>query len=324
MNNYHLIEEIGKGKHSIVYKGRKRHTIRYVVVKSIEKHRRDKVMTEVGVLSQLDHVNVVSFVSWYETRNHLWIIYEYCAGGDLLRLLKQDVRLPEDQVRQFGSDICSGLLHVHAHGIIYCDLKPANLLMDENGTLKLSDFGHSQRLVDIEQTMLDQQAFARRGTPHYMAPELLHDGGMHSFASDIWALGCVLFEMIVGRPPFQSSSLQELQHAVTYDAVSLRGVGSREMQDLLIALFRKNPLDRAEWSALRDHPFWQGLAPGDDSEVDSLPWQPHWEHLRDFWARICYIGSPTRSAQGNEVKTVKGYSRSSDLIRNTPAGGGYH
>jgi len=323
MNNYHLIEEIGKGKYSTVYKGRKRHTIRYVVVKSIEKHRREKVMTEVGILSQLDHTNVVSFVSWYETRNHLWIIYEYCAGGDLLKLLKQDVRLPEEQVRHFGNDICAGLLHVHAHSIVYCDLKPANLLLNEDGILKLSDFGHSQRLVDMEQAVLDQVPLARRGTPHYMAPELLHDGGMHSFPSDFWALGCVLYEMLVGRPPFQSSSLQELQRAVTYDVASLRGVGSPELQGLLTALLCKSPLLRADWAALRSDAFWHGQAPGDDSEAELLPWQPHLGQLGEIWARIHPVGSPSGSAPGIEVKCVRDHARSPGSIRNNLAAGGY-
>lgn len=320
MNNYHLIEEIGKGKYSTVYKGRKKHTIHYVVVKSIEKHRREKVMTEVGILSQLDHTNVVSFVSWYETRNHLWIIYEYCAGGNLLNLLQQDVRLPEEQVRRFGSDVCAGLLHVHKHSVIYCDLKPANLLLNEDGTIKLSDFGHSQRLVDIEQSVLDQVPLARRGTPHYMAPELLHDGGMHSFASDIWALGCVLYEMLVGRPPFQSTSLQELQHVVTNDTAPLRGVGSTELQGLLMALLHKNPLGRADWITLRSSAFWYGEAPGDETEAESLPWQPHLEHLRDVWARIELVRSPSRSVPGIEVKGARERAYSSGYNRTSPDG----
>eukprot|EP00448_Togula_jolla_P038123 CAMPEP_0170644880 /NCGR_PEP_ID=MMETSP0224-20130122/42736_1 /TAXON_ID=285029 /ORGANISM="Togula jolla, Strain CCCM 725" /LENGTH=125 /DNA_ID=CAMNT_0010975967 /DNA_START=101 /DNA_END=474 /DNA_ORIENTATION=- len=125
MNNYHLYEEIGHGKFSVVYKGRKRYSIRYVAVRSIEKSRRSKMMAEVGVLSQLQHPNIVGFVNWYETRNHLWIIFEYCAGGDVLHMLKQDGRLPEEQVRIFGRDIAAGLLHLHSRGIIYSDLKPA-------------------------------------------------------------------------------------------------------------------------------------------------------------------------------------------------------
>lgn len=71
-------------------------------------------MTEVELLSGLRHPNVIEYLNCYETRNHLWVIFEYCAGGDLLRLLKQDSRLPEDRVRIFGRQICAGLLHIHS------------------------------------------------------------------------------------------------------------------------------------------------------------------------------------------------------------------
>jgi len=283
MNNYHLYEEIGHGKFSTVYKGRKRHTIRYVAVKSIEKSRREKVMKEVDIMSQLHHPNIVGFINWYETRNHLWILFEYCPGGDLLRLLKQDLRLPEEQVRLFARDVCAGLLYVHAHGVIYSDLKPANMIFNEDGVLKLCDFGHSQRLREIELALEEEKTLPRRGTPHYMAPELFHEGGIHSFASDIWALGCVMYEMLVGRPPFHSSCFTQLQDMILHDPTPLAGSGSPELQALLAIVLRKGPLDRGDWMAVRGNGFWQGRAPGDDGDFAALPAQPHLEQLQRAW-----------------------------------------
>lgn len=290
MNNYHLYEEIGQGKFSKVYKGRKRYTIRYVAIKSVEKSRREKVMVEVRTLMQLKHVNIVTFVNWYETRNHLWIIFEYCAGGDLARLLKQDGRLPEDEVRKFGSDICAGLLHTHSRGIICADLKPGNILFNERGQLKLADFGHAQRLEDLQRLLADRQPLPRRGTPSYMAPELLHDGGMHSFASDFWALGCVIYELCAGRPPFHLSSFSQLQQVVMWDPMPLISDMSADMQGFLASLLRKSPLDRMGWPVLRAHSFWQGRAPGDDQDIEALPVQPHLEELQQVWRRLCGSG----------------------------------
>ena len=83
MNNFHIYEEVGKGKYSVVYKGRKKKSIDYVAVKSIEKNRRKKVLNEVRMFHTLKNRHVLKFYNWYETRNHLWIIFEYCAGGDL-------------------------------------------------------------------------------------------------------------------------------------------------------------------------------------------------------------------------------------------------
>lgn len=83
MNNYHIYEEVGRGKYSVVYKGRRKKTVEYVAVKSVEKSRRKKVLNEVKFLQNIMHRNLVRFHNWYETRNHLWIIFEYCSGSDL-------------------------------------------------------------------------------------------------------------------------------------------------------------------------------------------------------------------------------------------------
>ena len=95
MNNFHIYEEVGRGKYSVVYKvsdrpyfitkfqGRKKKSIDYVAVKSIEKNRRKKVLNEVRIFHSLKNRHILKFYNWYETRNHLWIIFEYCAGGDL-------------------------------------------------------------------------------------------------------------------------------------------------------------------------------------------------------------------------------------------------
>eukprot|EP00434_Breviolum_minutum_P030792 symbB.v1.2.027230.t1/scaffold2778.1/size70658/8 len=265
MNNYHLYEEIGRGKYSQVYKGRKKFTIQFVAVKSIEKCRREKVMTEVELLSGLHHANVIEFVNCYETRNHLWVIFEYCAGGDLLRLLKQDSRLPEERVRVFGRQICAGLLHLHSRGIIFCDLKPSNILFTEDEILKLSHFGQALRMEAVE-----SQAPSRRGTPQYMAPELFSEAGVHSFSSDLWSLGCVLHELFLGSPPFTSVSSQQLATAVVTAAVPKMPGATPEFQDLTLDLLR--PLHRRiAWPQLRSHRWWRGERLGEDNDVAHVP-----------------------------------------------------
>eukprot|EP00438_Fugacium_kawagutii_P017898 Skav201915 [mRNA] locus=scaffold3992:177592:178569:+ [translate_table: standard] len=268
MNNYHLYEEIGRGKYSQVYKGRKKFTIQFVAVKSSEKCQREKVMTEVELLSGLRHPNVIEYVNCYETRNHLWVIYEYCAGGDLLRLLKQDKRLPEEQVRIFGQQICAGLLHIHSRGIIFCDLKPSNILFTEDEVLKLSHFGQALRMETVQKSQLR----SRRGTPQYMAPELLSEG-LHSFSSDLWSLGCVLYELFSGSPPFASVSSQELLCLVTDTAPRAMPGATAEFQDLTSALLR--PLQwRLAWPQLRAHCWWRGEPLGEEDDAQALPREP--------------------------------------------------
>lgn len=106
-------------------------------------------MNEVRIFHELQHKNVLKFYNWYETRNHLWIIFEYCAGGDLYGLIETDKKLPEDSVRKMAFELVEGLSYMHSNGIIYSDLKPSNILLNEFGVLKFCDFGLSKKISDF-------------------------------------------------------------------------------------------------------------------------------------------------------------------------------
>ena len=260
MNDFHIYEEIGQGRHSTVYKGRKKASITYVAIKSVDKKQMDKVLREVKIIYRLKHANILRFHNWYETRNHLWLILEYCTGGDLLHVLTQDRQLPESTVKVLGVDLLSGLQHLHHSGILYCDLKPSNVLIDEYGVLKLCDFGLARSIPTNED---DVQA-TKRGTPCYMAPELFTDDGVYSCASDLWALGCILYEMVVGVPPFVSNSFEELVSMVLTAPVPKPAIGndgtvvrlSKSLRHLLEGLLTKVPSERMQWEELLQHPFW--------------------------------------------------------------------
>uniref|UniRef100_A0A7S0S6G9 Protein kinase domain-containing protein n=1 Tax=Chlamydomonas leiostraca TaxID=1034604 RepID=A0A7S0S6G9_9CHLO len=257
MQSYHIYEKIGKGKYSTVYKGRRKKTIQYYAIKSVDKSQKARVLQEVRTMHALDHKNILKFFAWYETTNHLWLILEYCVGGDLNTLLRQDVRLPESSVHDFGRDLVVALQYLHHNSIIYCDLKPSNILLDENGRLKLGGFGLSRRLADINKTPVQSLPQAKRGTPCYMAPELYNDGAAHSSASDLWALGCVLYEAAMGRPPFLNSSFNQLvQEILNKEPAPIPGA-SPEFSDLIMRLLDKNPATRIGWRELVNHPFWQ-------------------------------------------------------------------
>ena len=113
----------------------------YVAIKRVDKALMDRVVNEVQVIHRLNSPHILRFHNWYETRNNLWLILEYCTGGDLLSLLKQDGKLPEAAVKMFGVDLMTGLHYLHGKGYLFCDLKPSNVLVDEYGVVKLADFG---------------------------------------------------------------------------------------------------------------------------------------------------------------------------------------
>nr|CCA14885.1 serine/threonine protein kinase putative [Albugo laibachii Nc14] len=217
MENYKIYEEIGRGSHSSVYKARRKHTITYVAVKSTAKSRMDKILNEVQLLHKLQSPHVVKFYNWYESQNHIWLILEYCIGGDLSSVLAQDKSLPEESVR-------------------------------------FADFGFARPIPMEESDCSIKQLTA--AYPNYMAPEL-SKAGIFSFASDFWALGCVLCELYTGQ--------STVVNLTSSDLASLRQVpiagrtASTEFCGLLSGLLTEDPLQRMDWNALICHSFWKGF-----------------------------------------------------------------
>ena len=290
MDRYHIYEAIGKGKHSTVYKGRRKKTIQYYAIKSIDKSQRQRVLREVQVLRATNSNYILKFHAWYETANHLWLVLEYCVGGDLLGVLKQDARLPEPSVKTFAIDLVSALRVSHEAGVLHCDLKPSNLLIDEDGRLKLCGFGLARKVTEVllkvdglkgaggssgDQSNGSSTATSHKlvGTPCYMAPELFGEDGVHSFASDLWAVGCVLFECACGKPPFVRNSLTELMEMILTDDPNFdvdennekeNGIAknknemSADFVDLVSGLLEKDPARRITWEEMVSHSFWVG------------------------------------------------------------------
>lgn len=246
-----------------------------------------QVVAEVQVMHKLSHPHMLKFHDWYETRNNLWLILEYCTGGDLESILKQDGHIPETSVRIFGIDIVAGLKYLHSNGYIHGDLRPRNFLVDEYGILKLADFKFAQK---IPRDVLGTTPLASRGCPPYMAPELFTPEGVHSFQSDFWALGCVLYELRRGFLPFGDPSVCSMETLVdrirTLDPVenpltqAIKGVPipslSPELADCLLWLLEKAPMNRSSWPALCAHPFW---APSNITAPTDLPSQTAFEAL---------------------------------------------
>ncbi|KAJ4882519.1 Protein kinase family protein with ARM repeat domain [Raphanus sativus] len=305
MNQYHIYEAIGHGKCSTVYKGRKKKTIEYFACKSVEKSRKSKVLQEVRILHSLNHPNVLKFYAWYETSAHMWLVLEYCVSGDLRTLLQQDIKLPEDSVYGLAYDLVIALLFLHSKGITYCDLKPSNILLDENGHIKLCDFGLARKLDDISKS----PSTGKRGTPYYMAPELYEDGGVHSFASDLWALGCVLYECYTGRPPFVAREFTQLVKSIHSEPTPpLPGNASRSFVNLIESLLIKDPAQRIQWADLCGHAFWKSKI-----NLVQLPPQPTFDKMIGIHPKPCLSehngDRPNKTPPKSREKDPKGGSR---------------
>lgn len=293
MENYILYDEVGRGEHSVVYKGRKKGTIEFVAIHCVEKCKRFELRNIVRLTHEMDHPNVVRFHEWYETTNHIWMVVELCTGDSLDNVLSQDKRLPVETVRHFGVEIAKALFYIHSQGILYCDLKPSRIMLDGAGVLKLSDFAlamvegeddfydvlreeHNSDADDEDQNYSNKeegQIKRPKPSPHYMAPEVL-SGAPHSKEADLWSFGCILCEMFTGEQPFVADSFPELVSKILNDSsphVNIKAEGApnrglQEFEELIQSLLQKDPLQRLSWEDLITHSFWDGLL---ESQLDS-------------------------------------------------------
>ncbi|KAK7507746.1 hypothetical protein BaRGS_00000711, partial [Batillaria attramentaria] len=282
MENFVLYEELGKGDHSIIYKGRRKGTISFVAIHCIDKCKRPEVTNTVRMTHDISHPNVVQFHEWYETSNHLWLVVELCTGGSLADILSQDHNLPESSIRDFGIHLVTGLHYIHSLGILFHDLRPTKILLDTSGVLKFADFGLSkvegenleelflkfaeageQWNIQSAEEMMKQ--ISTTGCPTYMAPELFQ-GGEPSVLTDLWALGCIFYEMYAGHPPFLGESYEITKEKVLNKEFPTPKVkGSRisakpspEFLNLLESMLQKDSTRRLGWPGLVNHTFWQG------------------------------------------------------------------
>ncbi|XP_054536536.1 serine/threonine-protein kinase ULK4 isoform X2 [Pan troglodytes] len=290
MENFILYEEIGRGSKTIVYKGRRKGTINFVAILCTDKCKRPEITNWVRLTHEIKHKNIVTFHEWYETSNHLWLVVELCTGGSLKTVIAQDENLPEDVVRQFGIDLISGLHHLHKLGILFCDISPRKILLEGPGTLKFSNFCLAKvegenleeffALVAAEEgggdngeNVLKKSMKSRvKGSPVYTAPEVVR-GADFSISSDLWSLGCLLYEMFSGKPPFFSESISELTEKILCEDPlppipkdSSRPKASSDFINLLDGLLQRDPQKRLTWTRLLQHSFWKKAFAGADQE----------------------------------------------------------
>ncbi|XP_057410829.1 serine/threonine-protein kinase ULK4 isoform X2 [Balaenoptera acutorostrata] len=281
MENFILYEEIGRGSKTVVYKGRRKGTINFVAILCTDKCKRPEITNWVRLTHEIKHKNIVTFHEWYETSNHLWLVVELCTGGSLEMVIAQDKNLPEDVVREFGIDLITGLHHLHQLGILFCDISPGKILLEGPGTLKFSNFCLAKvegenleeffALVAAEEgggdsgeNVLKKNMKSRvKGSLIYTAPEIVR-GTDFSITSDLWSLGCLLYEMFSGKPPFFSESFSELVEKIFYEDPlpsipkdSSHPKASSDFINLLDGLLQKDPQKRLTWAGLLQHSFWK-------------------------------------------------------------------
>nr|XP_054112999.1 serine/threonine-protein kinase ULK2 isoform X5 [Callithrix jacchus] len=256
---------VGHGAFAVVFRGRHRQKTDWeVAIKSINKKNLSKSQIllgkEIKILKELQHENIVALYDVQELPNSVFLVMEYCNGGDLADYLQVKGTLSEDTIRVFLHQIAAAMRILHSKGIIHRDLKPQNILLSYvnrrkssvSGILiKIADFGFARYLHS------NMMAATLCGSPMYMAPEVIMSQHYDAKA-DLWSIGTVIYQCLVGKPPFQANSPQDLRMFYEKNRSLMPSIPretSPYLANLLLGLLQRNQKDRLDFEAFFSHPF---------------------------------------------------------------------
>ncbi|XP_040189080.1 serine/threonine-protein kinase Nek1 isoform X8 [Rana temporaria] len=257
MNKYIRVSKIGEGSFgkAILVKAKedgRQYVIKEISISKMSNKEREESRREVAVLANMKHPNIVQYRESFEESGCLYIVMDYCEGGDMFQRIntQKGILFSEDQILDWFVQLCLALKHVHDRKILHRDIKSQNIFLTKSGTIQLGDFGIARVLsstVELARTCI--------GTPYYLSPEICENRPYNN-KSDIWALGCVLYEMCTLKHAFEAGNMKNLVLKIirgSYPPVSMHY--SYDLRNLLSLLFKRNPRDRPSVNSILEKPF---------------------------------------------------------------------
>ena len=280
IRRYKIGNLIGQGSYGKVYEALDEERGQLIAVKIIDKKRLNSfssnsnssissIESEIEILSKLNHKNIIKYYGSLQSKNHLKIFLEYCEGGSIAKMLLNYKSFTENIIRKYTKEMLEGLEYLHAHNIIHRDIKGANILVDRNGTCKLSDFGGAKIIKDEE--FNQSRNYSMKGTPNWMAPEVIKNNETTRF-SDIWSIGCTVIEMITGKPPWSNYKnpfkiLFQIMNSLEPPEIPNNCSGT--LSNFISCCLKVNPTERLNVTQLLRHPFILGTLTQRVKEVSS-------------------------------------------------------
>lgn len=269
---YSLTEQIYESadKHIRIYKSRKKFTILYIAVKQYSKKVHENSDYEYNILKDLKHPNLVKVLGFTEDTNYFNMEMEFCVSQDLSKAIWQNrsSQYSEKVVKHVGTQIMLAIRSLHKNGILHCNLKPSNILVDDYGNIRLCDF--KKALIISKMSPIEMKKNKSAMTPCYTAPELFSEQGVYDFKTDIWAMGCIIYELATGQVPFFDDSVNKLMSKIINENVNFNkrelSKFSEDFLDLIKGLLEKDPERRLTWPDIERHPFWDILGTELESE----------------------------------------------------------
>ncbi|NXH39489.1 NEK1 kinase, partial [Dicaeum eximium] len=257
MDKYIKVRKIGEGSFgkAILVKAKEngqQYVIKEINISKMSNKEREESRREVAVLANMKHPNIVLYRESFEENGCLYIVMDYCEGGDLFKKInaQKGILFSEDQILDWFVQICLALKHIHDRKILHRDIKSQNIFLTKDGTIQLGDFGIARVLnstAELARTCI--------GTPYYLSPEICQNKPYNN-KSDIWALGCVLYEMCTLKHAFEAGNMKNLVLKIIsgpFPPVSMHY--SYDLRSLLSQLFKRNPRNRPSVNSILEKNF---------------------------------------------------------------------
>ena len=244
----------------IIFRARRKKTIRHIAVKAYYKIKQPSYNKEYIILKNINCPSIINVSGAAEDKNNFYMEMEYCSSGDLSHCLwpNRGCNYLEKEIKAVSTQILIGLKILHNNGIIHCNLKPSNILIDEFGNSRICDFKKALNVNEMTKEDIHKNKTAL--TPCYTAPELFNKDGDYSFKTDIWSLGCIMYEMAVGQVPFFDVDVNNLIMKIINEDVNFNkkqfNKYSEEFMDVLEKLLEKDPKQRPCWGEIENFSFW--------------------------------------------------------------------
>ncbi|KAF9668384.1 hypothetical protein SADUNF_Sadunf15G0123100 [Salix dunnii] len=256
---------LGRGTFGHVYAGLNSESGELCAMKEVtlfsddakSKESAKQLMQEISLLSRLQHPNIVQYYGSETVGDRLYIYLEYVSGGSIYKLLQEYGQLGELVIRSYTHQILSGLAFLHSKSTVHRDIKGANILVDPNGRVKLADFGMAKHITG------QSCPLSFKGSPYWMAPEVIKNLNGCNLAVDIWSLGCTVLEMATAKPPWSQFEGVAAMFKIgnSKDLPAIPEDLSDEGKDFVRQCLQRNPLHRPTATQLLEHPFVKLAAP---------------------------------------------------------------